>query len=281
MPEAEKYRMGPAAIHYDEVLMDWLTRGAEVVITPNMQAIEFDQDPEYDDVLMGFAAEVRIAVAVKNSVDMGIFIPYINKIVDGDKILYDGVVNAGLSMRSLGKPLLLTALDTDPDDASNDCYLPRATCVSPFRIVYRTNEVSILEAVFKGYTQDRITRRKIQIGDRTAQADVTAPDVESTSPESGGTGVAKAAGLKIDFVMSEDIMSDTVIKANTLMAKAEDQTVFTDYNVSYISANKTIRLTTTEALAATTEYAVILGMGIKDLNGNPLEPYVLKFTTGA
>jgi hypothetical protein len=281
MPEAEKYRMGPAAIHYNGQLMDWLTRGAEVVITPNMQAIEFDQDPEYDDVLMGFAAEVRIAVAVKNSVDMGIFIPYINKIVDGDKILYDGVVNAGLSMRSLGKPLLLTALDADPDDASNDCYLPRATCVSPFRIVYRTNEVSILEATFKGYTQDRITRRKIQIGDRTAQADVTAPEVESTSPESGGTGVAKAAGLKIDFVMSEDIMSDTVIKANTLMAKATDQTVFTDYNVSYISATKTIRLTTNEDLAAETEYAVILGMGIKDLNGNPLEPYVLKFTTGA
>ena len=55
----KKYRMGPAAIHYNGQLMDWLTRGAEVVITPNMQTIEFDQDPEYDDVLMGFAAEVR------------------------------------------------------------------------------------------------------------------------------------------------------------------------------------------------------------------------------
>lgn len=281
MPGTEKYRMGPAAIHYDGVLMDWLTRGAEVVITPNMQTIEFDQDPEYDDVLMGFAAEARIAVAVKNSVDMGIFIPYINKVVDGDKILYDGVVNAGLSMRSLGKPLLLTALDADPDDYSNDCYFPRATCVSPFRIVYRTNEVSILEATFKGYTQDRITRRKFQIGDRTAQADVTAPEVVSTNPGANDTGVDKAKGLNIDFVMSEDILPDTVVKANTLIAKAADQEVFKDYDVSYISATKTIRLTTNEDLAATTEYAVILGMGIKDLNGNPLEPYVLKFTTGS
>lgn len=281
MAEAEKYRMGPAAIHYDGQLMDWLTRGAEVVITPNMQTIEFDQDPEYDDVLMGFAAEARIAVAVKNSVDMGIFIPYINKVVDGDKILYDGVVNAGLSMRSLGKPLLLTALDADPDDYSNDCYFPRATCVSPFRIVYRTNEVSILEATFKGYTQDRITRRKFQIGDRTAQADVTAPEVVSTSPEANDTGVDKAKGLNIDFVMSEDILPDTVVKANTLIAKAADQEVFKDYGVSYISATKTIRLTTNKDLAAETEYVVILGMGIKDLNGNPLEPYVLKFTTGA
>ena len=281
MSETEKYRMGPAAIHYNGQLMDWLTRGAEVVITPNMQTIEFDQDPEYDDVLMGFAAEARIAVAVKNSVDMGIFIPYINKIVDGDKILYDGVVNAGLSMRSLGKPLLLTALDADPDDYSNDCYFPRATCVSPFRIVYRTNEVSILEATFKGYTQDRITRRKFQIGDRTAQADVTAPEVASTSPGANDTGVDKAKGLNIDFVMSEDILPDTVVKANTLIAKAADQEVFKDYGVSYISATKTIRLTTNEDLAAETEYAVILGMGIKDLNGNSLEPFVLKFTTGA
>lgn len=281
MPEAEKYRMGPAAIHYNGQLMDWLTRGAEVVITPNMQTIEFDQDPEYDDVLMGFAAEARIAVAVKNSVDMGIFIPYINKVVDGDKILYDGVVNAGLSMRSLGKPLLLTALDADPDDYSNDCYFPRATCVSPFRIVYRTNEVSILEATFKGYTQDRITRRKFQIGDRTAQADVTAPEVVSTSPEANDTGIDKTKGLNIDFVMSEDILPDTVVKANTLIAKAADQEVFKDYGVSYISATKTIRLTTNEDLAAETEYVVILGMGIKDLNGNSLEPFVLKFTTGA
>ena len=56
------------------------------------------------------------------------------------------------------------------------------------------NEVSILEAVFKGYTQDRITRRKFQIGDRTAQADVTAPEVVSTSPEANDTGVNKAKG---------------------------------------------------------------------------------------
>ena len=67
--------------------------------------------------------------------------------------------------------------------------IPRATCVSPFRIVIPTEmRFSILEATFKGYTQDRITRRKIQIGDRTAQADVTAPEVVSTSPEANDTG---------------------------------------------------------------------------------------------
>jgi len=280
MSEAEKYRMGPAAIHYNDQLMDWLTRGAEALITPNLKNIAFDQDPDYDDVTMGFAAEVKIAVAVKNSVDMGIFIPYINKIVDGDKILYDGVVNVGQSMRALGKPLLLTALDAEEGDESNTCYMPKATCISPFRIVYKSDEESILEATFKGYTQDRISRRKIQIGDRTASADVIVPSVTETSPEAAATEVDKAAGLKIDFTMSEDILVDTVIKANTLIAKTDDQTVFTDYSVSYVSATKTIRLTTTAALTASTEYAVILGLGIKDLNGNPLTPYVLKFTTG-
>ena len=280
MSETEKYRMGPAAIHYNGQLMDWLTRGAEVVITPQLKNIPFDQDPDYDDVLSGLSAEVRIAMAVKTSEDMGVLLPYINKIVDGDKVLFDGVVDVGRSMRAQGKPLLLTALDAEEGDVSNDFYMPRATCISPFRLVYKSDDEQIVEATFKGYSQDRITKRKFQIGDRAAVADTTAPEVESTSPEEGGTA-AKAAGLKIDFVMSEDILADTVIKANTIMAKAADQTVFTDYNVSYISATKTIRLTTTEALAASTEYVVILGMGIKDLNGNPLEPYVLKFTTGS
>ena len=277
----EKYRMGPAAIHYDGKLMDWLTRGAEVTVTPSLKNIIFDQDPDYDDVFMGFATEAKIALAVKSTEDMAILLPYINKIVDGDKTLLDGVVKVGQSMRALGKPLLLTALDADPDDVSNDCYLPRATCISPFRLVYKSDDEQIVEATFKGYTQDRITKRKFQIGDRTAVADVVAPSVVSTSPETAATEIAKDAGLKIDFVMSEDILADTVTKANTLMAVAADQTVFTDYNVSYISSSKTIRLTVGADLEASTEYAVILGMGIKDLNGNPLEPYVLKFTTGA
>ena len=281
MSETEKYRMGPAAIHYNDVLMDWLTRGAEVTITPQLKNIPFDQDPDYDDVLSGLSAEVRIAMAVKTSEDMGVLLPYINKIVDGDKVLFDGVVDVGRSMRAQGKPLLLTALDAEEGDVSNDFYMPRATCISPFRLVYKSDDEQIVEATFKGYSQDRITKRKFQIGDRTASADTVAPTVTSTSPEAAAEGVSKGAGLKIDFIMSEDILTDTAIKANTLVAKAADQAVFTDYNVSYISATKTIRLTTTDALAATTEYAVILGMGVKDLNGNPLEPYVLKFTTGS
>ena len=279
--QEEKYRMGPAAITYDNQLMDWLTRGAEVTITPQLKNIPFDQDPDYDDVLSGLSVEVKIAMAVKTSEDMAVLLPYINKIVDGDKVLFDGVVDVGRSMRAQGKPLLLTALDAEEGDASNDFYMPRATCISPFRLVYKSDDEQIVEATFKGYSQDRITKRKFQIGDRTAVADVTAPTVVSTVPAAAATEITKDAGLQIDFVMSEDIMADTVTKANTLMAVTADQAVFTDYSVSYISSSKTIRLTTTAALAATTEYAVILGMGVKDLNGNPLEPYVLKFTTGA
>lgn len=278
--QEEKYRMGPAAITYDGQLMDWLTRGAEVTITPEMKNISFDQDPDYDDVSMGFRTEAKIALAVKSNDDMAILLPYINKIVDGNKTLLDGVVEVGKSMRALGKPLLLTALDVDENDLSNDFYMPRATCISPFRLVYKSDDEQIVEATFKGYSQDRITKRKFQIGDRSVVADTVAPEVVSTSPEAEETGVGKAAGLKIDFVMSEDIMADSVIKEHTLIAKTADQAVFTDYSVSYISATKTIRLTVGVALEASTEYAVILGMGIKDLNGNPLEPYVLKFTTG-
>jgi hypothetical protein len=257
-----------------------LTRGVEVTITPNQKTIPYDQDPDYTDVLIGMNVEVKIVLAVKASEDMAILLPYINKIVDGGKTLFDGVVDIGRDMRALGKPLLLTALDADEGDLSNSFYAPRATCISPFKLVYKSDEEQIVEATFKCYSQDRITKRKFQIGDRTAVADVTAPTVVSTVPEAAATGITKDAGLQIDFLMSEDILADTVTKANTLMATAADQTVFTEYKVSYISSAKTIRLTTTAALTASTEYAVILGMGIKDLNGNALEPYVLKFTTG-
>jgi len=273
--------MGPAAIHYNGQLMDWLTRGAEALVSPQLKNIGFDQDIDYDDVLMGLGVEVKIVMGVKTPEEMAVLLPYVNKIVDGDKTLFDGVVKPGLSMRSKGVPLLLTALDAEDGDVSNSFYLPRATCISPFRLVYKSDDEQIVEATFKGYSEDRIAKRKFQLGDRTAVADATAPEVESSSPTEGETDIDKGAGLVIEFKMDKHIMADTVIKANTLIAKTDDQAVFSDYSVAYAPATKAIRLTTSAALDANTQYAVILGMGIKDLNGNSLEPYVLKFTTGS
>jgi hypothetical protein len=119
------------------------------------------------------------------------------------------------------------------------------------------------------------------MGDRTVNADVTPPTVSSNTPLEGATAVAKASGLNIDFVMSEPIMPSTAIKSNVQILKTTDLSQFTNFTVSYLSASNTIRITTSAALTASTEYAVILGTGVKDANGNALAaPNRLKFTTG-
>lgn len=274
--------MGPAKWTWDSVVQSVLSRGMVATITPQLKTMEWDSVGEYDDVVTGLAVEVKMAVAVKASEDMEKFLPYINKIVDGAKILYDGVVDIGRSLRAYGKSFLLHPKDLADDDYSNDFYMPKAVCVSPFALVYKNNEEQVLEATFKGYVDNSTNLRKFQIGDRSAAADTTPPTVSSTVPTAAATGVAKASGLNIDFVMSEDIDPTTVVKGNTLIFKTSDESLFSTYTVSYISASKTIRLTTSGALAGNTEYCVALTTGIKDLNGNPTAAVnTLKFTTGA
>jgi hypothetical protein len=277
-----QWQMGPAIWLWDGVKQDVYTKGSEFTVTPQTQAVEFDIVGHADDIETDLQVTAKIAIALAPKMDISAFIPYINKIVDGDKVLYDGVVDIGRSLRDRGKALMLHPANLPESDVSEDFYMPKAVCTSEFHVVYDNTTVRIIEATFTGYVDDLTSKRKFQIGDRTAAADITPPTVGNTTPQDDATGVAKASGLHIDIVMSEAIQEATAIKSNTIIQKASDGSLFTDYSVTYISALNTIRFTTTAVLAATTEYRVIITNGIKDLAGNVLvAPYVLTFTTGA
>lgn len=276
--------MGPARWTYDGEVQDFLTRGTKVTITPIFKEIKFDQtgDIPYDDLLTGATVEVEMAIAVKKPDDIAKFIPWANKIVNGNKVLVDGVIQIGKSMRDIAKPFLLHPVDFSDDDVSNDVYIPKAVCISPFEKVFNGTDEDIFTSRWKGYVDSVAAKRLFQIGDRTVSADTIPPTVESTTPAANATGVAKASGLTIDFVMSEPLDEGTVVKGNIAFFKTTDASDFTNFDVTYIAPLNTIRLTTTAALAATTAYCVKISTGIKDANGNALAtPYTLKFTTGS
>jgi hypothetical protein len=277
-----EYRMGPARITHGGVIKDWFTRGCKWNIDPTLKEIKWDQfgDTVYDKLVMGATVTGEMVVAVKKTDDMAIFLSWADLVTDGTKLLIDGMIHIGRSMRDGAKSLLLHPLDFLDSDVSNDLYIPIATCTSGFQKIYEGTNEDVFTSKWEGFI-DAETLRLFQIGDRTALADTTPPTVSSTDPTAAETDVAKASGLTIDFVMNEAIRLETAVKANTLMFATGDQSVFSDYTVSYISSSKTIRLTTNAALAASTEYCVMLNTGVKDVAGNALAaPYALKFTTG-
>jgi hypothetical protein len=275
--------MGPARWTYDNVVQEFLTRGTKVTITPVYKEMKFDQtgDTPYDDLLTGATIEVEMVMAVKKPDDIANFIPWANKIVDGAKVLIDGVINIGKSMRDTAKSFLLHPVDFADDDVSNDVYIPKAVCISPFEKIFNGTDEDVFTSRWKGYIDSITAKRLFQIGDRTVSADTALPTVSSTDPENEETGVAKASGLTVDFIMSEGIDPNTVTKANIAFFETTGLTDFTNFSVSYLSSSHTIRLTTNAALTGSTEYCVKLSNGIKDLAGNALAvPYSLEFTTG-
>jgi hypothetical protein len=279
MPE---YRMGPARITHNGVVKDWFTRGCKVTIEPTLKEIKWDQygDTKYDQLVMGAAVSLELVVAVKKTDDMAIFLSWADLVTDGAKLLVDGVVHIGRSLRDGAKSLLLHPIDLGDSDVSNDVYLPLAACVGGFQKIFEGTNEDIFTSKWEGLI-DQTTLRLFQIGDRSASADIIAPTVSSTVPVDNAEAIAKAIGLNIDFVMSEDINPDTAVKGNTVMQTVTGSTLFTNYTVSYISASKTIRITTGAALEASTEYLVTLTTGVKDLSGNALAaPNQLTFTTG-
>jgi hypothetical protein len=277
-----QWEMGPAKWYWDGVLQEFYTKGMEATVTPLTQAVDFDIVGHVDDLETDLEVKVKIAIAKAPGMDLSIVMPYLNKIVDGAKVLYNGAVDIGRSMYDRGKPLLLHPNSKADADVSEDFYLPKAVCVAPFHEVWDNGTVKIIEAEFTGYVNNLTDKIKFQIGDRSASADVTAPTVDSTVPDDNAVGIAKATGLHIDFVMDEKIDPLTAVKGNTVIQKVTDMALFTDYSVSYLSASNTIRITTTGALAGNTEYLVTLTTGVKDLAGNALAaPNQLTFTTGA
>jgi hypothetical protein len=262
-------------------LQELYTKGAQITITPQTQPVDFDIVGHFDDVETDIEVKCKVAVALAPDLDLATFLPYVNKIVDGTKILYDGVVDIGRSLRDRGKSFLLHPANLSDSDVSQDFYMPMAVCTSPFDVKYDNTTIRVIEAEFTGYVDNLTSKRKFQIGDRTASADIVAPTVSSTVPVDNADTIAKASGLNIDFVMSEDINPATAVKGNTVIQTVTGSTLFTNYTVLYISASKTIRITTGAALEASTEYLVTLTTGVKDLSGNALAaPNQLTFTTG-
>jgi hypothetical protein len=208
-------------------------------------------------------------------------LPWATKTTDGEGNVKLVVGNAiGLDLLDYAQDLVLHPKAMG-DDKSKDITVFKCYSVpGPITFTYNAQGVQVASIKFEGSLDDN--DQFFGMGDQSIGADTTVPTVSSTSPVDDATGVAVASGLNIDFVMSKDINVDTVIKANTNLINLSTGAPVTDYTLSYVSASKTIRLTTTDALTVGTQYMAVLGVGVKDVAGNALAvPKVITFTTAS
>jgi hypothetical protein len=106
--------------------------------------------------------------------------------------------------------------------------------------------------------------------------DTTAPTVSATDPLNGATGVA--LNKKIAALFSEAMDPATILAANVTVTAPGPVPVLG--TVAYVG--NTMTFTPTSLLAPNTLYTVTIGVGAKDLAGNPLaSPFVWTFRTGA
>lgn len=244
--------------------------------------LETEEDGVVDEVIIDDALTVTIPLIYTDLATLQKVIPWATLVIDGSKQKLVVGKSIGTRLEQYAKQLVIhpeaMGADVSKDLTIFKCY-PKP---GPINFSYARSGERIANIQFVA-TRDAtkpVGNDYFCIGDSTAILDTTPPSVSSTLPLDGAIDVNKLSGLIIDFVMSEPIDTDTVIKANTLIMNLVDNTVFTDYTVSYISASNTIRLTTGSDLMGSTEYAVTLNVGIKDVNGNALAaPYVLTFTT--
>lgn len=105
--------------------------------------------------------------------------------------------------------------------------------------------------------------------------DTTAPEVTSTVPANGATGVPVDAAISATF--SEAINPATLSGAVSLQAVGGGPVAA---NIAYDAATLTVTITPDDGLSTGTEYLVTLGTGIADLAGNQLAGDVTwSFTT--
>jgi hypothetical protein len=108
------------------------------------------------------------------------------------------------------------------------------------------------------------------------EADTTPPQMSSTSPANGATGVATNSAISITF---NEAMDPSTITTSTLMVTGPGE-VPVPGTVTY--SGTTAVFHPTSALAPDTEYAATITTGAKDLAGNSLvSDYTWTFTTGA
>jgi hypothetical protein len=103
-------------------------------------------------------------------------------------------------------------------------------------------------------------------------ADSVAPSIIATTPIGSATGVSLNTALSLTF--SEEMDKATVDAAVSISPNASGI-------VTWDSTN-TLRTLQAKGLAANTQYTLTVGVGAKDLAGNPLAaPFSVVFTTGA
>jgi hypothetical protein len=96
--------------------------------------------------------------------------------------------------------------------------------------------------------------------------DETAPYVESASPDNGQNKVSRTTTVTANF--SEEVKQDTLTTANVQLF-AGNSTKSVKATLSPTSTSVT--LTPSSKLDANTTYRAVVGTGVKDLAGNPLD----------
>lgn len=247
---------------------------------------ETEEDGTIDEIITDDPLLITVPCIYSDVDTLSVLIPWAILVTDpgtGAKKLEVGKA-IGTRLKQFADELIIHPISKADADKSKDltvykCY-PKP---GPLNFAYARTGERIANVQFIAIRDESKTAGKdyFCIGDKSIAGDATAPTVLSSTPAAAATGVAKASGFNIDFVMSEALDPKMVVKANTVIVKTSDMSLFTDYTVSYLPETKTIRLTTTAALTASTEYAVVLCTGITDANKNPLAaPYTLQFTTG-
>jgi hypothetical protein len=261
------------------------TKG-ETKITYSIETykVETEEDGTVDEIIIDDALLVTIPLVYTDVDTLFKVIPWSHVVVDGaDKKLVIGKA-IGTRLYQYAKQLVIHPIAQGDADISKDVTIFKCfPKPGPLDLTYAKSGERIANIQFVAVRDSTkaVGYDYFGIGDQSIAVETVAPTVSSTVPVDDADPVAKALGLNVDFQMSEDINPATVVMGATAFINMATGVAFTNYTVSLNTSSK-IRLTTAGALAALTQYAVILNTGIADLNGNHLAgPYVLTFTTGA
>ncbi|MCR3759150.1 Ig-like domain-containing protein [Clostridium felsineum] len=101
--------------------------------------------------------------------------------------------------------------------------------------------------------------------------------ITSSTPVDGATGVSASA--PISLVFSTNLNASTVNTDNISLIKSADATAVAK-TVAYNDATKTVTITPSSSLSATTAYILTANKNVKDTAGNTLaNEYLINFTT--
>lgn len=107
--------------------------------------------------------------------------------------------------------------------------------------------------------------------------DFAIPTVNILSPSNNATGISTNPSIQLQFSEAVNNVTPTTI---TLRAGSTSGTTIAIGSIT-AGSNNTFTFSPATALNEQTTYYVVLGSGITDISGNPLNPTNFQFTTGA